>query len=276
MKKIQRNIIPRIEKVYSLFTDSERKVADFFMNNREAIDLSAKSMSALLYVSEATLSRFSKKMGFSGYREFIFYYEGSLNYGEMRFTGITQNLLFSYNELLNHTISLVDENQIRKLAYALSKYQRVYVYGEGNSALCAQEFKMRFMRLGLHVEAISDQHIMKMNSVLMSSSAILIAFSVSGKNLRDYLSDAQKMGAYTVMVTAHNDTTLQRICDEVIVCPSIKNVEIGNLISPQFPLLLIIDILYAHYLNLDYSKRSEVLNETLNYVERENETNHGK
>lgn len=268
MKRIQQNVIPRVESEYNNFTESEKKVADFFLNNRERRDFSAKSISHELYVSEATLSRFSKKAGFSGYREFIFFYEGSLKQGEMRFTDLTQNIIYTYNEVLERTNALVNETQIRKLAHALNNYKHVYVYGEGNSALSAQEFKMRFMRLGLHVEAISDQHLMKMNSILMDNSSLLIAMSVSGKNLRNYLKDAHHNGAFTVMMTANNSDSLKEICDEVILCPSVENVDIGNVISPQLPLLLIIDILYAHFLDQDYKHRAKMLEDTLLFLER--------
>ncbi len=268
MSNFKQSAIPKIESEYTNLSESERKVADYFIGNRDRRDFSARKISKELYVSEATLSRFSKKIGFNGYREFIFFYEQSLNQEEMKFTDLTQNVLGSYNELLHKTNSLINEKQIRKLALKLSQAKHVYVYGEGNSGMSAQEFKIRFMRLGMHVEATSDHHIMKMNTVLMDHESVLIAMSVSGKNLRSYLKDAKKQHAYTIMITANNSDKLESYCDEVLLCASLENLDVGNVISPQFPILVIIDILYAHYYYQDFSHKSEYLNDTLNFVEK--------
>lgn len=47
------------------------------MKNEEKMDFSAKEIAKHLFVSEASLSRFAKKCGFRGYREFIYQYEES-------------------------------------------------------------------------------------------------------------------------------------------------------------------------------------------------------
>ena len=68
----------QIEAAQSDMTQVEHTIANYFLNNEELTDFSSKRISALLYVSEATLSRFAKKCGFKGYREFIFAYEKDL------------------------------------------------------------------------------------------------------------------------------------------------------------------------------------------------------
>ena len=44
---------------------------------KKKMDFSAKEIAKHLFVSEASLSRFAKKCGFRGYREFIYQYEES-------------------------------------------------------------------------------------------------------------------------------------------------------------------------------------------------------
>lgn len=146
-----------------------------------------------------------------------------------------------------------------------SKY--VYVYGEGNSGLCAREFKMRFMRLGLHVESVADSHLMKMNSVLMDHESVIIAISMSGNNLIDYLKSAKKRGAKTIMITAYPTPKINEVADKVLKVASVKDLNIGNVITPQFPVFIFLDILYAHFLNRGYAKKQKLLEDTLTYVE---------
>lgn len=261
------SILHEITKIYDEFSSSERVLADYFLHNRDHLDFSISNVAKINFVSEATVSRFSQRLGYQGYREFIFVYERFLDQKAIKFDELTQNVLFTYKDLLNQTHSFVNEDQIRRIVEVLGKSENVYVYGMGNSGLCAREFKIRFMRLGLRVESVTDSHIMKMNSVLMDDKTTLIAISMSGKNLLHFLESAQERGAHTIMITANKNIKIRDICDEVLLSASLKNLEVGNVISPQFPVLVLLDILYAHYLNINFDEKQKVLEDTLNYVE---------
>ena len=50
-------------------------------------------------------------------------------------------------------------------------------------------------------------------------------------------------------------------CNEVLLVPSLQHLNHGNLISPQFPLLLMIDILYAAYVNDDRMRIEKIQRE---------------
>ena len=70
----EKDIEPLIELNYNNFTQIEKSIADFFLQNKELMDFSAKKIAKLLFTSEATLSRFAQKCGFDGYRQFIYRY----------------------------------------------------------------------------------------------------------------------------------------------------------------------------------------------------------
>ena len=78
MVSLEKNILPVIESVYGSLTHLEKKIADYFLS-AEALtaDLSAQAVSQRLYVSVPSLTRFAKKCGFSGYRQFIFEFQES-------------------------------------------------------------------------------------------------------------------------------------------------------------------------------------------------------
>jgi len=47
----------------------------------------------------------------------------------------------------------------------------------------------------------------------------------------------------------------------------------GNRISPQFPLLVIIDVLYAYFLRSDFDSRQEIFSSTLSALDEDIEEN---
>ena len=77
MEKYAKTIIPTIEANYERYTETERHIADYFLKNDAIGDLSAEFISTELSVSPASLSRFAKKSGYQGYREFVYEYRNS-------------------------------------------------------------------------------------------------------------------------------------------------------------------------------------------------------
>lgn len=264
MSDYQRTVIPVIEAAYDSMTAVEKTIADFFINNNERMDFAAKRVAQRLFVSEASLSRFAKKCGFKGYREFLYHYDSTFTQNKKVVDNLTKGVLNTYQELLNKSYALVDEQQMQRIALRLCRNPRVFVYGKGSSGMAAQEVKLRFMRLGLDVEAIVDTHIMKMNSVLVNEKSLVIGISIRGKTpeVLSSLRAAKEHGAKTVLITG-NAAGSYPYCDEILPIAVTKNLEGGNIISPQFPILVMVDIFYAYFLNTDLVSKSALYLNTL-------------
>lgn len=257
----------QIEEAYSELTSVERSIADFFLHNKEKMNFSSKSIASKLYVSEASLSRFAKKCNYKGFREFIYNYERTFDRdkGASDINALTQRVLSTYQDLLDRTLGMVNEKQMHRISKMLSEAKRVYVYGMGSSGIAAHEFKLRFMRLGLWVEAINDSHMIKMNSALLDPDTLVIAFSISGitPEIISGIRIGRKQGAKVVMVTSNKSEKLKEICDEVLNIAVTKDLEGGTQISPQFPILIMVDMFYTYYLNTDFYYKTSKHTETL-------------
>lgn len=270
MGKFYKSVIPVIESVYDSLTNAEKIVADFFIKNTDVdIDFSAQNIAQMMHVSEASITRFSKKCGYAGYREFIYVYNVQIAEPIDSHTLLTKNVLSDYEEILNKTYSLIDENQIQRIIEHILKAKRVYFYGIGSSGLVAQEMKSRFMRLGLYCDAFTDADLMRINSSLLTEEALVIALTISSETpaILNSLELAHKQKAKTVVLTAKNKVHLNDYCDEVLLLATRENLNFGNRISPQFPMLVIIDILYASLLKSDTDFRKEIFTSTLSALD---------
>ena len=177
-----KSVIPIIESNYENFTVLERTIADFFMKNQEKVDFSAKEIAKRLFVSESSLSRFAKKCGYRGYREFIYQYEESFEEKNKELMGHTRQVLNTYQELLNKTYSLMDEAQIIRICEKLGQAKRVFVCGKGSSGLAAREMRLRFMRIGVDINSIQDPDLMRMQAVFQKEGCLVIGISISGES----------------------------------------------------------------------------------------------
>lgn len=269
MEHYVKSVVPIIESNYNNFTMVEKNIADFFIHNHEKMDFSAKTVAAKLFVSEASLSRFAKKCGYRGYREFVYQYEETLVEKKESMTGNTRMVLNAYQELLNKTYSLVDEEQIGRIGKYLNQAERVFVCGKGSSGLAASEMELRFMRIGVDIDSLQDSDRMRMQAVFQDKRCLVFGISISGETegVRYLLREAHKRGAKTVMITAQNKDSYAEYCSEVLLLPSLRHLNHGNVISPQFPILVMLDLIYSYYVEQDKPKKESFHDNTLRALE---------
>ena len=252
---------------YEKMTSVERGIADFFVRNEKMMDFSSKNIAKILYTSEATLSRFAKKCGYKGYREFIFEYEKEINeeLQEHSISTLTRRVKNAYEGLLDSNFQKLNEEQVQRVADLMGSCNKVMVIGMGSSGYAAREFQLRFMRLGMEIQAVTDAQMISMTMALCNQNSLVIAISLSGttKTILDGLRLAQGKGAGIVMITANAGTEVAELCDELIVVAATRNLDDGTTISPQFPILLLIDVFYTYYSENDTQRKLANYHETL-------------
>jgi len=268
------SVIPKIVDSYDRFTDLEKTIADYFIYNRHKEDFSIRAIKEKLFVSEATLTRFAQKSGFRGYREFIFRYEEEFldNINEKSMS--MQDVLNTYNQILKQVPNIVDDQQIERVAQMINDSGNVLVVGIGSSGYTAREMKSRFTRLGVHMEAIDYADEMRMQSVFQKSDSLVIGISLSGKkeSVLFALKRSSQNGAKTVLITANKDQDFPYVTEKILV-PSFENLRTGNEISPQFPILIIVDICYNYFIENERLKklRKELHKKTIEALEEDRE-----
>lgn len=269
MEYYVKSVVPIIESNYDKFTTVERNIADFFIQNRKKVDFSSKSISERLFVSEASLSRFAKKCGYRGYREFIYQYEETFVEKQESITGNTRMILNAYQELLNKTYILVDEAQIARISRYLNQAERVFVCGTGSSGLAAREMELRFMRIGVDIDSLVERDMMRMQAVFQDRRSLVFGISISGSKEEVWflLKEAYRKGAKTILFTANNRGDFEQFCTEVVLIPSLRHLNHGNVISPQFPILVMLDIIYSYYLEQDKYEKEVLHDNTLRALE---------
>lgn len=261
----------KMSNSYRDMTPVERSIADFFLSNAEKMDFSSKNISKRLYVSEAALSRFAKKCGYKGYRELIFSYEKDLESEvpkentEQDVSSFTKKIRGSYASLLNESFNLLKEKQIQKVTAMLDTAKKICVYGMGSSGFVAKEFQLRFMRIGLTVEAFTDSQMMQMNAALADSETLVIGLSLSGrtKEVNHAVRLAKKKGAAVVYLTANEHPEVADCCDELVQTAYMKNLDTGTRISPQITLLVMQDVIYSYYFSSDTYYKVKKYKQTL-------------
>ena len=245
-------------------TDMERDIAQYFLSSEaRQHSLSSSRVTELLHVSKAALTRFSQKCGFTGYREFVYHFnEETKNQKQVQeHDELTLSVLQRYHHISNVTENFVKDPQLEHVADLIDQVDRIYYFGIGSSSLVAREMKLRLMRLGVAGEVVTNQDGFNQTTSILDSSCLVIGFSLSGKTsaITDSLLKAKKNGAKTVLVTA-NPAAIHQGFTEVLPAAPLPSSTYIDRISAILPLLIVVDLIYAHFLNKSREQKEIVFN----------------
>ena len=263
MKK--QDIATIIDLHFEELTELEQEIARYFLQVDTIVDdLSSQQVTQKLHVSQAALTRFAKKCGFTGYREFVFQYQHQANKQDThshKHSPLTKRVLRSYSNLREQTQDLIDEAQLERVAQLIEDAERVYFFGTGSSGLIAREMKLRFMRLGVVCEALTDQDGFAWTTSIMDENCLVLGFSLSGttQSVLDSLLDAKEMGAKTILFTSAPNKNSQAYNETVLVASHSQSSYIQR-ISAQLPMLILIDLIYAYFLEINRESKEKIFN----------------
>ena len=254
-----------IDLHFEELTELEQEIARYFLQP-ETIqdDLSSQQVTQKLHISQAALTRFAKKCGFTGYREFVFQYQHQASKQDThshKHSPLTKRVLRSYSIMREQTQDLIDEEQLERVAQLIDDAERVYFFGTGSSGLIAREMKLRFMRLGVVCEALTDQDGFAWTTSIMDENCLVLGFSLSGttQSVLDSLLDAKEMGAKTILFTSAPNKNSQAYTETVLVASHSQSSYIQR-ISAQLPMLILIDLIYAYFLEINRESKEKIFN----------------
>lgn len=254
-----------IDLHFEELTELEQEIARYFLQ-AETIqdDLSSQQVTQKLHISQAALTRFAKKCGFTGYREFVFQYQHQASKPDThshKHSPLTKRVLRSYSIMREQTQDLIDEEQLERVAQLIDDAERVYFFGTGSSGLIAREMKLRFMRLGVVCEALTDRDGFAWTTSIMDENCLVLGFSLSGttQSVLDSLLDAKEMGAKTILFTSAPNKNSQAYTETVLVASHSQSSYIQR-ISAQLPMLILIDLVYAYFLEINRDSKEKIFN----------------
>ncbi|MGM0886014.1 MAG: MurR/RpiR family transcriptional regulator [Bacillota bacterium] len=273
MEYLAENLIYGIECSMDKFTKTEEELAHYILQRPEEVSqLTISQIAKKLHISPATITRFCQKLAFSGFNEFrhelkrfVDLRNTPKNMKNIKQVDYFAKLYQDHLGIIDNTFHITTYDNIQKAVSFLTKANKIHVYGIGSSGIAAQEFKSKFFRIGLTVEAITDPHQSMMDAALSNENSVVIGISISGKT-KEVISAvkiAKKQGACILVFTGDQNSELSQLGDLTLLVTSKNSMHMGQNISPLLPLLLLFDLLYTELVAKDYKNRISIREKTL-------------
>ena len=249
------NLIRRITESQASLRKSEAKVASYVLENLdEVIEMRVVDLASKSSVSEPTVIRFCRAIGFDGFQSFKLQLAQQLGLGSV-FTQFAVEDSDTVADLLNKVfdttvgslITVRDEINSAVLEQAIdtiSNARRVEFYGFGASGSVAADAQHKFFRLQLSSAAYTDQHIQRMSAISLGSEDVVVAISQSGETqaLLESVELAREAGANVIGLAPQN-TSLSRLCNLAIYVNMEEDLESFTPVSSRIAHLVVIDVL---------------------------------
>ncbi|KWW21859.1 MULTISPECIES: MurR/RpiR family transcriptional regulator [Peribacillus] len=273
MEYLAENLIYGIECSMSKFTKTEEELANYILQRPEEVSqLTISQIAKKLHISPATITRFCQKLAFSGFNEFkhelkrfVDLRNSPIHMKDLKQVDYFAKLYQDHMSIIDDTFHITSYEDIEKAVSFLTNAKRIHVYGIGSSGIAAHEFKSKFFRIGLSVEAITDPHQSMMDAALSNQESVVIGISISGatKEVIRAMKIAKKQGALILVFTGNKNSELSRLSDLSLLVTSKNSMHMGQNISPLLPLLLLFDLLYTELVSKDYKNRIGIREKTL-------------
>ncbi|MBS5431280.1 MAG: MurR/RpiR family transcriptional regulator [Lachnospiraceae bacterium] len=268
---MQKTIEQRIRSGYGDMRKSEQRAADYILDHLNQVrELSLDRLANEADVSQPTVIRMLKALGFKGYREFRDQLLGEyardeegegkttplygypLHKGE-RLEDIPRNMTAMTERMLQETLKNFSVKTYKQIVEVLKHARIIDIYSVENSEVTAQDFVAKLLYLGFSCRHFGDHYYQRIAAGSLTSEDVAVGISYSGssKDTVDVMKTAKKAGATTIVLTNFKDSPISRYAD-YLICTSQEQLFYGDAIFSRASQFLIVDMIYMGIIASDY------------------------
>lgn len=256
-------------------TAKEQAICDYITkHSREIIHMSITEVAEQCQTSEASLVRFSKKLGYKGFQalkirvaqdsvEPLLQFHEEMSQDDNMST-IAQKVFHSYAQTLNDTLNILDYRKLEQAVELITNAKRVVFFAVGGSENVAEDAVNKFLRVGILAYAYTDTNMQRMVASMMTPTDVAIAISHSGATVAtiESLALAKQNGAKSIVITNYSRSPILRYGDVSLFTSSRETLYKGESLSSRIAQLTILDTLLTAISNSDNQRYYENLQKT--------------
>lgn len=257
-----KNFKNQLSKRSTELSELEYKTLTFFLDNLPKIaDLSIDDIAQKLFVSTATITRTTKKLGFDGYREFKFVVSQNINSDSFSIDAEkTQDKELDYKNTLHQTIENlfenIDHDKIVAAARLIHQSNSIEVISMGSSTSNGNDLSYKLLTLNKKSYARVDWDELDIISRNLNKDDLAIIISLSGETegIIHYGKNLMRNNTPVLSIIGTTNSTLEKITKNTILAPTKPNY-IGAIdMSSRVPITIIIDYILETYTDLFFNE----------------------
>ncbi|XYJ11426.1 glucokinase [Telluria sp. B2] len=245
-------LMERVQHLQHELSPAEQRVAALVLEHpRKVLSEPIAEIARLADVSQPTVIRFCRSLGFQGLAEFKLKFAGSLTgsipvrHSQVRMSDSTHDLSA---KVIDNTVSAIlkfrdglDVHAIDRAIELLRRANKVEFYAMGNARVVALDGQHKFFRFRIPTTAHGDAHLFQLAAELLKPNDVVVAISTAGQapELLSAVDAARNAGASVIAITSSKSA----LAKKANVCLAVDHTEDSttflSMISRILQLLLI-------------------------------------
>lgn len=259
------NTVLTIKSAYPMFRPAEKKVADAILKDPgDVVHLSITELAWEAGVSDATVVKFCKRLGYKGFQEFKIFLAQDVAvkqapiYGEVQLGDsvltVKEKIFQANSTALQDTTRVLGAAVLESSVEAIGSAHQIHFYGFGASGIVALDAEQKFSRIGLNAHAFVDGHTQITRAVLLKPGDVAVGLSYSGETdeIVEALEFARAAGAVTIAITNYPASPVADTADLVLLTASEEDIFRSGAISSRIAQLSVIDTLFVSVAMMDF------------------------
>lgn len=232
-----------VKSLYPSLSQAERKIADFLTCSLKLIpEMTVTELADASKVSEASIVRFSRKLGFSGYYQMKIEIIRDLSRGEVDriFASEPQDVASTKEKALEialanieNTYHALDTHELEQSLDLLSRAEGIYFFAAGNTLNVALDASYKLGKLGMRTfcATVPERAIIQARNMRAGDVAFGISHSGGSKMVNLALEIASTKGIPAIALSNYSKSPIAKWCDHVLLTSTYHT------LFPQVPTL---------------------------------------
>lgn len=256
-------VVNRIKAKLPEMSGAMSQIARYLIEKPQApLELSIKDLAKETGTSAATITRFCRLIGYTGYAPFRVGVAAAVGRSDARESwktdigrafgpddsprDVLSTLMNAHTRSLQETAAVLDLRLMKNLARQIALCEHLDIYGIGGSAVMAAELQGRLYRIGIPSHYWSEVHAGLVSASRQNAKCVAIGISNTGRTEEtiEMLRQAQISGATTVALSNNPHSPLAEGADYQITTNVHEQFLQPDDLSAKHVQLLVLDLLY--------------------------------
>lgn len=280
------DVLEAIRTTMPRLRPAEVAVAQTLLGDPEAaLNATVATLAERAEVSQASVIRLAKALGFSGFpalrmelaqsmsRRAVELERSNIAEGRLNASDSLEEMVnkvaFHEARTIEHTARSIDLDALERVAQAIVASDRVVTFGVGASGLAAADLAQKLQRIGIVCLNAADTHVQLVHAALADARTTAIAFSFGGDTL-DVLKAvevARRAGAKTVAVTNDPKSPIGAAAAEVLRTSAREANLRAAALASRIAQLAVVDFLFVRIGQLRFDDLDAALRATREAVD---------
>ncbi|MBS5621275.1 MurR/RpiR family transcriptional regulator [Eubacterium sp.] len=255
---MEKSVINQICASMDTFFETEKKIGNFIIHHpKEIVDMTVGELAKECQVSEASVSRFCKKIDMKGFhhlkisiaKEMVSQSEDDELSNHISVDDLEQslkNILANKVAELTQTVSMMNSENLQDILKRINNAQNVLFAAVGNTVPVAMDGAYKLNQIGISAVSTPVWETQLAYSYTLSPDDVVIAISNSGEStgVINILEAAKQKKATTISITNSEKSTIAKISDYHITTATREKLFLDEYRFSRVSATMVIEVLY--------------------------------